>query len=151
MRVICSITKNVKVDPQIAFWRLKDMKTKGSALSAVRIVRLKKMFDIIKKHYIMQTARAFWKIDRCLDLDQTMNSSFFYQQKLENQNFDMSPSPQMKDFNIKPNTMKSRGEILNVNFADEKSPIVYPLLKKTTQDPPQSPDRKKIRKSTTRK
>lgn len=99
----------------------------------------------------MQTARAFWKIDRCLDLDQTMNSSFFYQQKLENQNFDMSPSPQMKDFNIKPNTMKSRGEILNVNFADEKSPIVYPLLKKTTQDPPQSPDRKKIRKSTTRK
>jgi len=67
LRVVNSITKNAKVDPQIAFWRLKDMRTKGTALNAGRIVRLRKMFEIINKHYVMQVARSFWKIDRCLD------------------------------------------------------------------------------------
>ena len=80
-RVVGALTKNVKIDPQIAFWRLKDMRTKGTNLNAARLVMLKKMFENINKRYQMEVARAFWKIDRCLDLDQTMNSSFFYQQR----------------------------------------------------------------------
>ena len=40
------------------------------------------MFEICNKHYIMQVARSFWKIDRCLDMDQTMNSSFYYAQRM---------------------------------------------------------------------
>lgn len=84
-RVVNAITKNAKVDPQIAFWRLKDMRTKGTALNANRIVKMRKMFEICNKHYIMQVARSFWKIDRCLDMDQTMNSSFYYAQRMGQQ------------------------------------------------------------------
>lgn len=40
----------------------------------------------------MQIARSFWKVDRCLDMDQTMNSSFYYAQKMQMQNQGLSPN-----------------------------------------------------------
>jgi len=118
------VTKNAKVDPQIAFWRLKDMRTMGTALNAARIVRLRKMFEIINKHYVMQIARSFWKIDRCLDLDQTMNSSFYYAQKMNLQNQGMS------DMYSNSNNMQSKGDLKSkgehsVHYVDDlnfKSP-----------------------------
>lgn len=123
LRTLTSLTKNVKVDPQIAFWRLKDMRTKGTALNAGRIVRLRKMFEIINKHYVMQIARSFWKIDRCLDLDQTMNSSFYYQQKLMMQNQGSDMISNSNNYTSK-NDLKSTGE-LKVHYMDDlnfKSP-----------------------------
>ena len=71
------ITQNVKIDPQVAFWRLKDVRTVGTSINAGKLVKLKKMFEIIHRHYQMEISRSFWKIDRCLDLDQSMNASFF--------------------------------------------------------------------------
>jgi len=76
-RVLTQITKSVKIDPQIAFWRLKDIKTVGTSMNAGKLVKLKKMFEIIHRHYQMEISRSFWKIDRCLDMEQSMNNSFF--------------------------------------------------------------------------
>jgi len=94
-RVVNALTKNVKIDPQIAFWRMKDMRTKGTHLSAGRLVMIKKMFENINKRYQMEVARSFWKIDRCLDLDQTMNSSFFYQNRVQGSSRQEMESPEM--------------------------------------------------------
>lgn len=74
-RVIWAVTKNCKVDPQIAFWRLRDLKTKVAPMSAVRMVKLKKMGEILYKSYIMVIARSFWKIDKVMEIDMSMNSS----------------------------------------------------------------------------
>lgn len=89
------------------------------------------MFEIINKHYVMQIARSFWKIDRCLDLDQTMNSSFYYAQKLHAQNQGLS-SDWQSNSNMQSHTnlysdagdLKSKGK-LSVHYGDDlnfKSP-----------------------------
>jgi len=125
LRVVNAVTKNAKVDPQIAFWRLKDMRTKGTALNAARIVRLRKMFEIINKHYVMQIARSFWKIDRCLDLDQTMNSSFYYAQRAMQQGMgsDMMSQTNMQsraDLRSKGDPSRGYGDDLNFKSPDRE-------------------------------
>ena len=79
----------------------------------------------------MQIARSFWKIDRCLDLDQTMNSSFYYAQKMQFQNQGMAPSDYQSQSNWQSGgnmgsktDLRSKGE-LSVHYNDDlnfKSP-----------------------------
>ena len=90
------------------------------------------MFEIINKHYVMQVARSFWKIDRCLDLDQTMNSSFYYAQKMHAQNLGAPPSDWQSQSGMQSygGNMKSQADLkskegLSVHYADDlnfKSP-----------------------------
>lgn len=54
---------NSTVDIQKSFWRVKEnMNTSGVALSAVKIVKLKKMFNNIRKAYELVIAKSFWSI-----------------------------------------------------------------------------------------
>jgi len=131
-RVVNAITKNAKVDPQIAFWRLKDMRTKGTALNANRIVKMRKMFEIVNKHYIMQIARSFWKIDRCLDMDQTMNSSFYYAQRMGMQqgSSDMYSGYGNSNQMQSRVDLQSRGEQSNANFLSPDRG--YPQVRQTS-------------------
>lgn len=50
-------------------------------MSAVRMVKLKKMGEILYKSYIMVIARSFWKIDKVMELEMSINSSFLMNAK----------------------------------------------------------------------
>jgi len=73
------VTKNVKIEAQISFWRLKDFKTEKTSLPANKIVKMKKMFAILKKYYELSLARAFWRIERFMDPETTFNLSTVFQ------------------------------------------------------------------------
>jgi len=45
-KMVNRLTKNVRVDPQISFWRLKDFRKSNLSLPANKIVKMKKMFAI---------------------------------------------------------------------------------------------------------
>jgi len=79
-KILSSVTKSPAINPQIAFWRMRDMKTKNMKFPPNTIVKMKSMFDILKTHYTMQVARAFWKIDRCQD-DNEMDSTILFEAK----------------------------------------------------------------------
>eukprot|EP01017_Pseudomicrothorax_dubius_P048361 TRINITY_DN8784_c0_g7_i1.p1 TRINITY_DN8784_c0_g7~~TRINITY_DN8784_c0_g7_i1.p1 ORF type:complete len:781 (+),score=147.36 TRINITY_DN8784_c0_g7_i1:49-2343(+) len=58
------IAKNVKLNAQTAYWRLKDHDSGAlKHLSAVKIVKCKKMFNNIRKLYELVLAKAFWMIE----------------------------------------------------------------------------------------
>merc|ERR1711935_1208024 len=80
-RIVASMTKNPAVNQQIAFWRMRDTKTNNMRFPPNTIVKLKRMFEVVKTHYTMQTARSFWKIDRCDQDPGTMDSSFMFNAK----------------------------------------------------------------------
>lgn len=75
-KMIQKLCHNSKVDTQISFWRIKDFRHCGVSLSAQKIVKIKKMFAIVNKHYELEIARAFWKIERFMDPDLTINMSY---------------------------------------------------------------------------
>lgn len=59
------ITKNSRINTQVAFWRLKDsINIKGAHLSQAKIAKAKKIFYYVKKHCDLTVARAFWMIER---------------------------------------------------------------------------------------
>lgn len=74
-KMVNKLTKNVRVDPQISFWRLKDFRKSNLSLPANKIVKMKKMFAILKKYYELSLARAFWRIERYMDPETTFNLS----------------------------------------------------------------------------
>jgi len=78
-KMVNLLTKNVRVDPQISFWRLKDFRKSSQALPANKIVKMKKMFAILKKYYELSLARAFWRIERYMDPETTFNLSTVFQ------------------------------------------------------------------------
>jgi hypothetical protein len=56
---------NTKINIQKSFWRLKfNMNTKGVQFNAAIIVKIKKMFNIIRKFYELNMFRAFLMIDK---------------------------------------------------------------------------------------
>lgn len=75
-KMIQKLCHNSKVDTQISFWRIKDFRHCGVSLSAQKIVKIKKMFAIVNKHYELEIARSFWKIERFMDPDLTVNMSY---------------------------------------------------------------------------
>jgi len=78
-KMVNRLTKNVRVDPQISFWRLKDFRKSNLSLPANKIVKMKKMFAILKKYYELSLARAFWRIERYMDPETTFNLSTVFQ------------------------------------------------------------------------
>lgn len=50
-------------------------------MSAIRMVKLKKMGEILYKSYIMVIARSFWKIDKIMEIDTSVNSSILMEKK----------------------------------------------------------------------
>merc|ERR1712066_963542 len=74
-KMVNKLTKNVRVDQQISFWRLKDFRKSNLSLPANKIVKMKKMFAILKKYYELSLARAFWRIERYMDPETTFNLS----------------------------------------------------------------------------
>merc|ERR1712232_356957 len=78
-KMVNRLTKNVRVDPQISFWRLKDFRKSNLSLPANKIVKMKKMFAILKKYYELSLARAFWGIERYMDPETTFNLSTVFQ------------------------------------------------------------------------
>jgi hypothetical protein len=82
VKIVRAMTKNPAVSTQIAFWRMRDIKTNNMRFPPNTIVKMKRMFEVVKTHYTMQTARSFWKIDRCHeDVSSQMDSSFLFNQK----------------------------------------------------------------------
>merc|ERR1712170_143027 len=65
-KMVNRLTKNVRVDPQISFWRLKDFRKSNLSLPANKIVKMKKMF-------------AFLRIERYMDPETTFNLSTVFQ------------------------------------------------------------------------
>ena len=56
---------NSTVDIQKSFWRMREnMNNRGVALSAAKIVKIKKMFNNIRKAYELVVAKSFWIIER---------------------------------------------------------------------------------------
>merc|ERR1712007_248837 len=78
-KMVNKLTKNVRVDQQISFWRLKDFRKSNLSLPANKIVKMKKMFAILKKYYELSLARAFWRIERYMDPETTFNLSTVFQ------------------------------------------------------------------------
>merc|ERR1712151_521529 len=78
-KMVNRLTKNVRVDPQISFWRLKDFRKSNLSLPANKIVKMKKMFAILKKYYELSLARAFWRIERYMDPETSFNLSTVFQ------------------------------------------------------------------------
>lgn len=78
-KMVHRLTKNVRVDQQISFWRLKDFRKSNLSLPANKIVKMKKMFAILKKYYELSLARAFWRIERYMDPETTFNLSTVFQ------------------------------------------------------------------------
>lgn len=121
-RFIWNITKNTRIQDQISFWRLKDMKNKIMPMSAVRYVKVKKMGEILFKNYIMRVARAFWKIDRAQDdYEKSENSTVIMNKKYGAQ-------AQMT---------------WNENFSDKKSILSPQRVEKNFLHVPESVPRKK--------
>jgi hypothetical protein len=81
-KIVRAMTKNPAVSVQIAFWRMRDIKTNNMRFPPNTIVKMKRMFEVVKSHYTMQIARSFWKIDRCdVEGHSQMDSSFLFTQK----------------------------------------------------------------------
>lgn len=58
-----ALALNSTVSTQISFWRLKEnMSSSVTTMSAVKIVRLKKMFNNIRKAYELVIAKSFWSL-----------------------------------------------------------------------------------------
>lgn len=79
-KIVWQLTKNTRIDPQISFWRLRDMGNKIQAMSAIKVVKIKKMGEILFKAYIIKISRAFTKIDK-MGYDLSINSSMIMDQK----------------------------------------------------------------------
>ena len=63
-RVANMIAKNSKINLQVSLWRMRDnIHSIGGALSALKIVKCKKMFNNINKVYWLMIAKAFWTIE----------------------------------------------------------------------------------------
>jgi len=78
-KMVDRLTKNVRVDQQISFWRMKDYRKSNLSLPANKIVKMKKMFAILKKYYELSLARSFWRIERYMDPETTFNLSTVFQ------------------------------------------------------------------------
>merc|ERR1712194_103343 len=74
-KTVDRLTKNVRVDQQISFWRMKDFRKSNLSLPANKIVKMKKMLAILKKYYELTLARSFWRIERYMDPETTFNLS----------------------------------------------------------------------------
>ena len=63
-RAINLVSKNSRINTQIAFWRLRDsIKVKGSHLNTAKSEKTNKIFLILKKKYEQTLTRAFWQIE----------------------------------------------------------------------------------------
>merc|ERR1711957_482150 len=50
-KLVNKITKGATIDPQVSFWRLKDFTQTNSVLSSKHAVKVRKMADIINRHF----------------------------------------------------------------------------------------------------
>jgi len=78
-KMVDRLTKNVRVDQQVSFWRMKDFRKSNLSLPANKIVKMKKMLAILKKYYELTLARSFWRIERYMDPETTFNLSTVFQ------------------------------------------------------------------------
>jgi hypothetical protein len=70
------VTKNTRISDQIAFWRLRDMRTAINSMPAEMKVKVKRMGDVLYKAYVMRVARAFWRIDRWYGKDPDQDGDY---------------------------------------------------------------------------
>lgn len=58
------LAKNGRINPQVAFWRLKDsLRIKGAHLDKHKMEKTNKLFLVLKKKYEQTLAKAFWQIE----------------------------------------------------------------------------------------
>lgn len=114
-KMVNKLTKNVKIDPQISFWRLKDFRKTNLSLPANKIVKLKKMFAILKKYYELSLARAFWRIERSMDPETTFNLSTVFHSDPNRSVASIGGYPMMSELDPREHQeVKERGcEIVN--------------------------------------
>ena len=63
-KAIGILAKDSMINPQIAYWRMRDFRKKTKDLTAPKIVKLKKMINNIMKAYEIVVSNAFWRIER---------------------------------------------------------------------------------------
>lgn len=69
VEMVEKMTHNPPVEQQVSYWRLRDFRIYGNLLSANKIVKIKKMFSTITKHFQLELARCFYMIEGQQDKD----------------------------------------------------------------------------------
>lgn len=113
-KIVNKITKNTTIDPQVSFWRLKDYKQTNSVLSAKKAVKVRRMADVINRHFTMQIARSFWKVDTVLEDHPPDTSFYFAAQKVGTQGYGSTSELNRSDFlstRVPPTGMKQKPSI----------------------------------------
>jgi len=113
-KIVNKITKNTTIDPQVSFWRLKDYKQTNNVLSAKKAVKIRRLQEIIGRHFTMQIARSFWKVDTFLE-DHPPDTSFYYAaQKIDQRGIGSFSDMNKSDFlstRVPPTGVKQRPTI----------------------------------------
>ena len=123
-KIVGKITRNATIDPQVSFWRLKDYKEVNNVLSAKKAVKVRRMAEVIGRHFTMQIARSFWKVDTFLE-DHPPDTSFYYAA----QKIDQRGIGSFTDFNrsdimstrVPPTGMKNKPNLVHSNMSRPSS------------------------------
>jgi len=113
-KLVNKITKGATIDPQVSFWRLKDFTQTNSVLSSKHAVKVRKMADIINRHFTMQVARSFWKVDTVLEDHPPDTSFYFAAQKVGTKGYDSMSDMNRSDFlstRVPPTGIKQKPSI----------------------------------------
>lgn len=113
-----ALALNSTVNTQISFWRMKEnMNSNGVNLGAVKIVRLKKMFNNIRKAYELVIAKSFWSLyhgKKGAEGSQTNTKSKFIDSGISSTNVPQQPSrvaEESRFVSVAPNVTKSTVEV----------------------------------------
>jgi len=152
-KVIWGITNYTNINYQISFWRMRDMKDKVKPMTAIKMVKLKKMGELLFKAYIRVIARCFWRIDRFNETGVSMNSSAIMDRKREmGWKTPRSQSPSLANmgfggFNLKQGSEdKNKERSLSSNTLTIPK-IVYDVPKTVPNSIQQSPAKNKVSRS----
>merc|ERR1712183_992728 len=113
-KIVNKLTKNTTIDPQVSFWRLKDYRQTNNVLSAKKAVKVRKMADVINRHFTMQIARSFWKVDTVLEDHPPDTSFYFAAQKVDTKAYGSLSEMNRSDFlstRVPPTGMKQKPSI----------------------------------------
>ena len=61
--MIDRLTHNPPIEYQVSYWRLRDFRIYGNLISANKVVKIKKMFSTISKHFQLEISRSFYLIE----------------------------------------------------------------------------------------
>ena len=61
--MVDKLTHNPPIEYQVSYWRLRDFRIYGNLISANKLVKIKKMFSTVSKHFQLEKARCFYQIE----------------------------------------------------------------------------------------